>query len=147
MKLVINPVSALMTTGPVTLGLTMAKFYPWTKLLLIDPRRQRSLPPNADVTKRFTLELVEVAFFWKQTFLYFKDKLLCLDLFLYSSFPHYTESKTTRVMCRMNLKNSRNLLNIIKVMYDTPTRVEVMAPVPVVQVGESQGEGSLVQAV
>lgn len=42
-RFAINPISALTTTGPVTLGLTMAKFYPLNKATAHRPQTSKEL--------------------------------------------------------------------------------------------------------
>lgn len=112
-----------MTTGPVTLGLTMAKFYPLNKATAHRPPDVKGARLPMLMSQRDLLwNLLKLLFFLNKLSFISKTNF-CLDLFLCSSFPHYTESKTTRVMCCMNLKELAGIyLNIIKVMYDTPTR-------------------------
>ena len=123
-RFAINPISALTTTGPVTLGLTMVKFYPLNKVTAHRPQMSKEL-----TSQRWCHKEIYSGTCWSCLFFFFLNKLsfisktnFCLDLFLCSSFPHYTESKITRVMCHMNLKALEGIyLNIIKVMYDMPT--------------------------
>ena len=102
----------------------MAKFYPLNKATAHRPQTSKELASQRWCHKEIYSGTCWSCFFFFLNKLSFISKTnFCLDLFLCSSFPHYTESKTTRVMCCMNLKELAGIyLNIIKVMYDTPTR-------------------------